>query len=371
MNEPYQSMPPLSDDEYDALKADIATRGVLVPIEVDETGAILDGHHRHRACTELGIDPPTVVRPGLTEAEKHEHALRLNLARRHLTQSQRRDLIRQELERDPDRSDRAIARLVGASHPTVAAVRREINEVVNPSAPEPVTPAEQGRRAAGGRTPGVALDEHLARLPTEGRVSALLDIAQGCVDASLDPEFLGPVFNHIVGPRVRAVLCAVDWPDQLDGAIARFTEFLGLLGDDVDTSALSDAVTATAERMAVRAGARSLLRTGEPGMPPAVWKPVPADHRRRALAERNRLAMWEMCVGREVVEFTDWCDAAGVVLDFRKCEVRLPERLRYPDDDGVAPADWTDEDRHMAALGHFYAWYHTPDELRAMAPAGT
>lgn len=134
-NEPYQSMPPLSDDEYEALRADIATRGVLVPVEVDENGAILDGHHRHRACVELGITPPTVVRTGLSEAEKHEHSLRLNLARRHVTQAQRRDLIRRELERDSGRSDRAIARLVGASHPTVAAVRREINGVVNPSTP--------------------------------------------------------------------------------------------------------------------------------------------------------------------------------------------------------------------------------------------
>lgn len=145
-NEPYQSMPPLSGDEYEALRADIATRGVLVPVEVDENGAILDGHHRYRACVELGITPPTVVRAGLTETEKHEHSLRLNLARRHVTQAQRRDLIRLELERAPDRSDRAIARLVGASHPTVAAVRREINGVVNPSTPGPTDMGPQEAR---------------------------------------------------------------------------------------------------------------------------------------------------------------------------------------------------------------------------------
>jgi site-specific DNA-methyltransferase (adenine-specific) len=82
---PYQILPPLSADEYAALKADIGLRGVLVPIELDELGNVLDGHHRRRAAQELGLaDVPTVVRSGLTEAQKREHALRLNLLRRHL-----------------------------------------------------------------------------------------------------------------------------------------------------------------------------------------------------------------------------------------------------------------------------------------------
>jgi len=32
--------------EFEALKADIAERGVVVPIDIDEDGEILDGHHR-------------------------------------------------------------------------------------------------------------------------------------------------------------------------------------------------------------------------------------------------------------------------------------------------------------------------------------
>ena len=44
----YQTFDLLTSDEYAALKADIAERGILVPIEIDETGAILDGHHRVR-----------------------------------------------------------------------------------------------------------------------------------------------------------------------------------------------------------------------------------------------------------------------------------------------------------------------------------
>ena len=54
----YQVMPPLSPEEYAALKADIATRGVLFPVEYDEDGNILDGHHRVKACGGWGGHPP-------------------------------------------------------------------------------------------------------------------------------------------------------------------------------------------------------------------------------------------------------------------------------------------------------------------------
>lgn len=81
---PYQLLPPLSPEEYAALRADIAARGVLVPVERDENGAILDGHHRSAIAAELGIEAPAVTRAGLTEAQKREHVLKLNLLRRQL-----------------------------------------------------------------------------------------------------------------------------------------------------------------------------------------------------------------------------------------------------------------------------------------------
>ena len=80
----YQVLQPLRPDEREALKADIAKRGVLVPVETDEEGIILDGFHRVAIASELGIDYPTIVRRGLTDAEKREHAFKLNLLRRHL-----------------------------------------------------------------------------------------------------------------------------------------------------------------------------------------------------------------------------------------------------------------------------------------------
>lgn len=89
----FQVMPPLSPDEFSELKSDIQARGVMVPIEYDETGNILDGHHRVKACNELGIKEwPSVVRLGMDEAGKRTHARKLNMARRHLTKEQRAGL---------------------------------------------------------------------------------------------------------------------------------------------------------------------------------------------------------------------------------------------------------------------------------------
>ena len=120
----YQVMPDLSAEEFEQLKSDIAARGVMVPVEYDEAGAVLDGHHRVRACKALGIESwPYIVRSGLSDAEKRAHARALNLARRHLSQEQRRELIREQLKDTPAKSDRQIAKALGVDHKTVSAQR--------------------------------------------------------------------------------------------------------------------------------------------------------------------------------------------------------------------------------------------------------
>ena len=85
LDERYQVLPDMPPEQYEALKADIADRGVLVPIDLTEDGYILDGHHRYRACLELGIiDFPTIVRPDLDEHERRLFARNNNMLRRHL-----------------------------------------------------------------------------------------------------------------------------------------------------------------------------------------------------------------------------------------------------------------------------------------------
>lgn len=78
--------PPMGAAEFEALKADIAANGQLVPIEIWE-GKVLDGRHRLRACRELGITPKLeqLVRPG----SPVEYVMSANFHRRHLTVSQR------------------------------------------------------------------------------------------------------------------------------------------------------------------------------------------------------------------------------------------------------------------------------------------
>ncbi len=147
-------MPDLTPIEYEALKADIEERGVLVPVEVDETGAILDGHHRVKAWQELrseGVnlaEYPKMVRRGLTEEQKRNHARSLNVLRRHLSREQRDDVM-QAMRRD-GMSIRQIAEAVGASigkvHDAVSEVFKNEHLTVKGSDGKEY-PAQQTRRA--------------------------------------------------------------------------------------------------------------------------------------------------------------------------------------------------------------------------------
>lgn len=80
------AFPSMSDEDFATLKADIAANGQREPIIVHE-GMVLDGWHRYRACTELGIKPQQFTfKEG---ADPVAFVLSNNLHRRHLTPSQR------------------------------------------------------------------------------------------------------------------------------------------------------------------------------------------------------------------------------------------------------------------------------------------
>lgn len=123
MSGQYQLFPELTTDEYAALKEDIAKRGVLVPIELDEAGNILDGHHRVKAWQELkaaGIkvgEYPRVVRAGMTEEQKRNHVRALNLLRRHLDKDKRNQVIADMLREGM--STREVAEKIGVPRSTV------------------------------------------------------------------------------------------------------------------------------------------------------------------------------------------------------------------------------------------------------------
>ncbi|RVD15418.1 MAG: S-adenosylmethionine-binding protein [Mesorhizobium sp.] len=123
----YQLLPRLSAEEFASLERSIIAHGVLVPVEYDEAGEIIDGHHRVEICESLGlVDWPRFVRKGLSEVDKRTLSRELNFARRHLTTAQKQAVIADQLRDTPSISSRAIAAMLGVDHKTVSAVRGKL-----------------------------------------------------------------------------------------------------------------------------------------------------------------------------------------------------------------------------------------------------
>lgn len=120
-------MPPLSDEEYQGLKASITAMGIKTPVELDEDEKVLDGIHRCKIATELGINVPVNTNTGLTDGQKLELALGLNLYRRHLTGWGRLEVVAKLT--DSGHSVREIARLTAWSKSTVARDRQDLEVI--------------------------------------------------------------------------------------------------------------------------------------------------------------------------------------------------------------------------------------------------
>jgi ParB-like chromosome segregation protein Spo0J len=81
-------LPKMSDEEFAGLKASIQTEGQHYPIVANEDLEILDGHHRFRACVELGIEPDFEVRKFEDKLLEKKFVIETNLRRRHLNNFQ-------------------------------------------------------------------------------------------------------------------------------------------------------------------------------------------------------------------------------------------------------------------------------------------
>lgn len=139
----YQLLPELAVNEFEALKADIAKHGVLVPVELDQDGTLIDGHHRVRAWSELraaGVelpDYPRLLRRFDSEDDRIEHALKLNLQRRHLTREQLREQAVSLRARAW--SSRRIGAVLGVSYQTVMRWVGDNSTVTNVTVELPTT----------------------------------------------------------------------------------------------------------------------------------------------------------------------------------------------------------------------------------------
>jgi ParB-like chromosome segregation protein Spo0J len=88
-------IPPLSPEDYRALRESISELGLLTPLVINPQGVLLDGHHRLKALQELGKKLGArdfVVRSFGSELEERRFVLVSNLHRRHLTPFQRAEL---------------------------------------------------------------------------------------------------------------------------------------------------------------------------------------------------------------------------------------------------------------------------------------
>jgi DNA methylase/ParB-like nuclease domain len=89
INEEYAKLvSEISQSDYESLKTSIKEDGLFVPIILNQHGTILDGHHRYRACHELGIEPRTMKREFEDPLLEKQFIIEVNLKRRQLNEFQ-------------------------------------------------------------------------------------------------------------------------------------------------------------------------------------------------------------------------------------------------------------------------------------------
>lgn len=210
----FQVMPVLDAEALAALEQDILARGIVVPVVEDQHGRLLDGHHRREIAQRLSIACPVEVRPVDDDEDARQVALALNLTRRHLSREQRRHLIARECEERPTDSDRAIARRLGCSPSTVAAVRRQgVSKLDTAAADDALvftgTTVEAEELTEKIRAGLDSLDECLVQLPRLMAVRALTGWWRQFEDNHRgDEDFLGPLRQHVYEPRLDCLLTA-------------------------------------------------------------------------------------------------------------------------------------------------------------------
>jgi DNA modification methylase len=86
-------IPKLKYEEYQELKSSIVENGLYHPVIINKDGFVLDGHHRFKACRELGIEPKFEVRSFDDPHMERVFVIDTNLARRQLEPYSRVELV--------------------------------------------------------------------------------------------------------------------------------------------------------------------------------------------------------------------------------------------------------------------------------------
>jgi ParB-like chromosome segregation protein Spo0J len=132
---------------------------IVEPADLDGLNRLLDGFHRDAGAERAGLTHlPAIIRRMKDDAEAYEEAVRLS-SRGSLKMSatEKREAVDRLLRADLERSDRAIAEIVGVSHPFVAQRREALHRP--PAEKTPTDRPRPGRHAESLIKAALALDE--------------------------------------------------------------------------------------------------------------------------------------------------------------------------------------------------------------------
>jgi ParB-like chromosome segregation protein Spo0J len=119
-----KNFPLMNGAEFNELVADVkANRGLHEPITLYQN-KVLDGRNRYRACLKAKVEPRFEEFEG-NDAAALAFVISKNIHRRHLKAKEKREAIAKLLKESPEKSDRAIGRMIKADNKTVASVRAE------------------------------------------------------------------------------------------------------------------------------------------------------------------------------------------------------------------------------------------------------
>lgn len=121
---PYNILPPLTTQEFEALRSSIELEGIRDPIVVDENGNVLDGVHR----LKIKPDAPRRTITGLTHNEKQAFVFQVNFTRRNLSPDQKKTARRRMKDvafalrkEDPHKNTQErVAALLGIARNTIS-----------------------------------------------------------------------------------------------------------------------------------------------------------------------------------------------------------------------------------------------------------
>ena len=117
--------PLLEGEDFENLVEDIKAHGLREPIWLYQ-GMILDGRNRYRACLKAGIEPKFRQYDPVVQSDPVAFVISVNANRRNLDLNAKKGVAAKMIRRDPNSSDRSIAKAVGLDNKTVGKVRERL-----------------------------------------------------------------------------------------------------------------------------------------------------------------------------------------------------------------------------------------------------